>query len=423
MAVRRALLDVEHPEPARRHRLGNGHSPMTLRSSLPLGPKIGTAIVAIFATTVTIVSAILAQTTSGSLESLLSRAVELERTKDYAGAERLYREALLRSSDDPDILKRLGLVCQEQRKYDESIEIFQRILKRAPVYPGVNSLLGISYYSLNKFDKTVEATQTELTGNPKDGQARYYLALALSASGRLLEAIQQLETLLKDDPENVALLYQLVVDYKAAAQQTSRRLAKAHPDSEFTDAIKAEVLADSERFDEAIAAFKEVYRKNPEFPGIHLALGEVYWRQKDLERSQQELQQALLKDSGQPLANYYLGDILVSNQEFSRAVPHLDAALAVYPDLTRAYWLLGKCYAATGQYDRALQAFKKALEQDPNYKEVHFQLHELHARLGNKEESRKHLQIFERLTRENQEKDREQLQQAVQKQKDLATSP
>src|SRR5262249_14886825 len=146
-------------------------------------------------------SSILAQATSGSLESVLSRALELERTKDYAEAERLYREALLTSSDDPDILKRLGLVCQEQGKHDESIEIFQRILRRAPVYPGVNSLLGISYYSLNKFDKTIEATQKELTGNPKDRQARYYLALALSASGRLFEAIQQLEILLKDDPE------------------------------------------------------------------------------------------------------------------------------------------------------------------------------------------------------------------------------
>ena len=51
-------------------------------------------------------------------------------------------------SDDPEILKRLGQVCQQQGKYDESIEVFQKILKRAPVYPGVNSLLAISYYAL-----------------------------------------------------------------------------------------------------------------------------------------------------------------------------------------------------------------------------------------------------------------------------------
>jgi predicted Zn-dependent protease len=68
-------------------------------------------------------------------------------------------------------------------------------------------------------------------------------------------------------------MYQLVVDYKAAAQQASQRLAKKAPNSEFTRAIRAEVLADGDRFDEAIGEFKEVMRKNPEFPGIHLALG------------------------------------------------------------------------------------------------------------------------------------------------------
>src|SRR5206468_7675254 len=209
----------------------------------------------------------------------------------------------------------LGLACQQQGKYDESIEIFERVLRRAPVYPGVNSLLAVSYYSLNKFGSTIEASQKELTGNPKDKQARYYLALAFTASGRLFEAIQQLEALLTEDPQNLAVAYQLVVDYKAAAQQAGQRLAKMSPDSEFTHAMRAEVLADNERFDEAIMEFEEVCRKNPNFPGIHLAMGQVYWQRKDLEKSQHELQLALAEDPKQPLANYYLGDILVTNQE------------------------------------------------------------------------------------------------------------
>ncbi len=83
--------------------------------------------------------------------------------------------------------------------------------------------------------------------------------------------------------------------------------------------------------------------------------------------------------------------------------------------------LLGKCYVGTGDSQRAIQFFNKALEQDPNLKEVHFQLAEVYARLGNKEESQKHVQIFERLTSEGQQKARERLQEAVQKQKDSET--
>jgi tetratricopeptide (TPR) repeat protein len=400
-------------------------SPMTLLSSPSFKADRRTNIttaLGILAAMIAIAGVSHSQVTSASLEGLLSRAIELERSKDYAGAEAVYKEALLTAPDDPEIQKRLGLVCQEQGKYDESIETFQKILKRAPVYPGVNAWLGISYYALNKFDKTIEATQKELTSNPTDKQARYYLALALSASGRLFEAIQQLEGLLKDDPQNMAFLYQLVVDYRSAAQQAGQKLAKEYPDSAFTHAIKAEVLADGERFDEAILEFKEVLRRNPDFPGIHLAIGQVYWRRKDLEKAHEELKLAVLEDPNQPLANYYLADILVTDKEYLKAIPHLEITISVYPELTRAYWLLGKCWAGTGDSERALQAFKKALEQDPNYKEVHFQLHELYAQLGNKEESQKHLQIFERLTREDHDKDRTQLQEAARNQKDPGTN-
>ena len=348
----------------------------------------------------------------GSQEAIsLSQGIELERKKDFAGAERIYKEALRQSADDPEILKRLGLVCQQQGKHDEAIKAFQQITRRAPLYPGANTLLDISYYALNRFDKTIESSQQELTGNPKDKQARYYLSLALSASGRLFEAIQQLETLQRDDPENLAVMYQLVVDYKAAAQQASQKLTRKAPDSEFTHALRAEVLADSERFDQAIEEFKAVFRKNPDFPGIHLALGQLYWRRKDLDLSQQELKLALIEDPNQPLANYYLADIFVTDKEYTKAIPHLEITLSIYPELTRAYWLLGKSFASSGNQPRAIEVFKKALELDPNYKEVHFQLHELFARLGNKAESQQHLQIFERLTREDRNRAREELEQ------------
>ena len=376
------------------------------------------AVVVVLAVLTTISGTVGGQVATDSLKDLLSRALELEQKRDYVGAEAVYRKALLASADDPEILKRLGLICQQQGKYDESIEIFQSILKRAPVYPGVNSLLAISYYSLAKFDKTIEASRKELTGNPRDKQARYYLSLALSASGRLFEAIQQLESLQADDPQNLAVMYQLVVDYKAAAQQGAQRLAKLAPDSEFIHALRAETLADSERFDEAILEFKEVLRRNPDFPGIHFALGQVYWRRKDLERSREELKLALDEDPNQPLANYYLADIFVTGKEYLKPIPHLDLALAVYPELTRAWWLLGKCYASTGNEQRALQVFKKALEQNPGYKEVHFQLYELYARLGDKQESLQHRQTFERLTREEQDRDSRILQKSLLKPQD-----
>jgi len=391
-------------------------SSLTQRSSSQDAPlcKVALLIGIIIVVSVT-VNVVHGQTDSTTPKDSLSLAIELEKNQDYGGAERAYRQALNASAGDPDILKRLGFVCQRQGKHEEAIGFFQKILERAPVYPGVNSLLAASYYALNRFDKTAEASEKELTGNPRDRQARYYLSLALSALGRLFEAIQHLETLRSNDPSDLPVLYQLAVDYKVAAQQANQRLAAAAPDSEFALAMRAEALADTDRFDEAIAAFKEILHKNPDFPGIHLALGQLYWRRKDLESSRLELKLALAEDPKSPLANYYLADIFVTDKDYLSAIPHLEVTLSTYPELTRAYWLLGKSYASSGNQNRAIEVFKKALELDPKYKEVHFQLHELYARMGKKTESLQHLQTFERLTQEAQNRDREIFQKTQDK--------
>jgi len=128
--------------------------------------------------------------TPQTTDSLLSQAAELQKARDFAGAEKLYRQALVDAPDDPEILKALAVVCQAEGKFAESIEIFQSILKRAPLYPGVNGFVGTSYYALNDFEKTIDAMKRELAGNPKDPQARHLLALAQSSSGHLFEAIQ-----------------------------------------------------------------------------------------------------------------------------------------------------------------------------------------------------------------------------------------
>src|SRR5687768_12360395 len=82
------------------------------------------------------VAMIHAQVTSNP-ERALSRALELEQKNDYAAAEEVYKQVLAVLPDQPEILTRLGVVYQNQLKYQESVEVFQKILKRAPLYPQV----------------------------------------------------------------------------------------------------------------------------------------------------------------------------------------------------------------------------------------------------------------------------------------------
>jgi tetratricopeptide (TPR) repeat protein len=296
---------------------------------------------------------------------------------------------------------KLGAVLQEQSKYEESLLVFQEILKRAPMYPEANFYAGTAYFALNRYDEAIAAFQKELTGNSTDKRARFNLALAYTVKDRHFEAIQQLQTLLTQDPGNAMYLYQLATVYKTATRKTAEHLAELQPDSAYTHALQGEAFADGERFDQAIMEYQEVLKKQPAFPGIHLAIGEVYWRKKQYPEARQHIELALQEDPNQPLANYYMGDILVTQNAHAQAVPHLQVIIAAYPQVARAYFLLGKCHMSSGDLPKAREVFAKALELDPRYQEVHFQLHLLYARLGNKAESQKELEIVKKLQQED----------------------
>ena len=91
----------------------------------------------------------LAQAVSKSLEDYFRLGKELEAREDYAGAEKIYLEAAANFPQQPEILKRLGLIYQTELKFKESIDSFQKVLQQAPQYPEVNFYLGLSYLGLN----------------------------------------------------------------------------------------------------------------------------------------------------------------------------------------------------------------------------------------------------------------------------------
>ena len=89
-----------------------------------------------------------AQERAQSLEDYFSQARELEKKEDFAGAESVYRQAAEAFPNQPEVLKRLGLIYQTELKFPESIDSFQKVLQQAPQYPEVNFYVGLSYWTL-----------------------------------------------------------------------------------------------------------------------------------------------------------------------------------------------------------------------------------------------------------------------------------
>ena len=66
-----------------------------------------------------------AQAQPASLEEYFNQARALESSENCAGAERVYQEAAKNYPNNPEVLKRLGIIYQTELKFPESIDAFQ----------------------------------------------------------------------------------------------------------------------------------------------------------------------------------------------------------------------------------------------------------------------------------------------------------
>jgi len=197
-----------------------------------------------------------AQQPSLSLNDYFKQARDLENKQDFQGAERVYIAASTALPNQPEILKRLGIVYQTEFKFPESIATFERILQQFPEYPETNFFLGYSYFGQNQFDKAIEMFQKELAANPKYRRAHYYSGLAFESLNRIGDAIREFEILVKEDPNDTKVLYQLARIHKASSLTAIKQLSHVAPDSVFFHVLRAESYMEDEKYPEAIKEYK-----------------------------------------------------------------------------------------------------------------------------------------------------------------------
>ena len=358
-----------------------------------------------------------AQQAKQNLNDYFKQARDLENKQDFAGAEKVYVDAIELFPNQPEILKRLGIVYQTQFKFQESIDTFERILKQTPEYPETNFFLGYSYFGQNLFEKAIAMFQKELAANPKYRRAHYYSGLAFESLNRIGDAIREFEILLKDDPADTKVLYQLARIHKASSLTAIKQLSHVAPDSVFFHVLRAESYVEDEKYPEAIKEYKLVSAIDPEFPGVHLGLGQIYYKQVNPIESEKEFRLALREDVNHPLANYYLGELLLRALKPKEAIPHLRVSIAGNPEFVAAYFQLGKCYSAIGQLQEALEVLLKAAELGPNSKMTHYQLGQVYGQLKDADKRKHHLEIFARLTKEEKESELKKSDRVRQNQK------
>lgn len=210
-------------------------------------------------------------------DTLLQQARIAEKAGDYAGAARVYHQALAIAPGNLEVLKRLGILEQTELKFDDSIVHFRQVIALNPKYPEVNFYLGVSYFGKNDFRDAIDSFQRELAISKPHPRCRYYLALALQSADRTDDAIAELNRSLGDNPADADSLYQLARLHKNASLQAIERLRAIDPDSFQLHALIGESYAEDKRYPEAIEEYRSALKRNPGAVGIHFSIGIAYW--------------------------------------------------------------------------------------------------------------------------------------------------
>ena len=304
-------------------------------------------------------------------ESFLSEGKQLEEKQDYDGAIKVYLQASSAFPDQAEILKRLGILYQTQLKFAESIQAFQKALQINPQYPETNFYLGVSYLGYNDYSKALGYFDQELKFHPDYRRAHLYAAKTLLALGREGEAVQHYQILTQQNPKDIRVWFELASLYRSLAVHAYKQVDAIDPDSVLLVVLRAEADADDLRYQDAVERYKEALKKQPDFPGLHFALGQVYYKLDKLTEAEPELRLALKEDPDNPPANYMLGQILLHNAKAEQALPFLQVAVNGDPTFMKGQLELGKCYLQLGKISEAQQALSKAAEDDPHSPQPH----------------------------------------------------
>ncbi|MGH9660736.1 MAG: tetratricopeptide repeat protein [Bryobacteraceae bacterium] len=256
-------------------------------------------------------------------EELSQQGARAMREGRFADAERIYRQMLKASPDDPRLRMNLGLALHSGHKFKQAIPELERYLKASPKPGPVHLMLGVAHLKLGRPCDAIEALEKARqwqSGVPvlvELGDAQYGCKRFLDAARTYRSAAE----LQPDDPR--------------FARAGARAFWQAR---EYPDARRL------------YAAMAHRHGTDPEFLYEY---GDTLARLEGPEAGLASLQRAVEAAPGLVAARGALGRVLMDLHRAAESVPHLEAGAAADPTLLLP---LSRAYKATGRAEDAARA-------------------------------------------------------------------
>lgn len=292
------------------------------------------------------------------------KADHMRAMKAYEGAVDLARRlqdenrALLRSA-----LIGLGRACELAEQYPQALDAYREALVFSPEDVELLAGVGNIYYREGQYDRAEEIYQRALELDPLHTMSRYNLGLVYAKTSRFEEAV----ALFSETPNLPDQLGGVIEGSSLNTVDRSR-----------VNRIEA-FRSQLGRMGGPKAPAPDAGRKQPPYT---YALGITYYEQGDDMAAVDAFQRALSEDPALAEAHLYIGNVHVRQGRTGDAIAAYKEAVESNPAFAEAYNNMGSIYAETGQAEEAMSAYRQALELNERFYDARTNLGLLYAEAG-----------------------------------------
>jgi predicted Zn-dependent protease len=198
-------------------------------------------------------------------------------------AETAFREVLRAGGEAAFVHHNLGVVLQQRRRHADALAEFRAAIRLDSTYGPSHLLAGSTLLALKRPREALGSLQAARRLMPSDVAVSARLAEAYEQLGdvpRLVDELRRTRTLAPNDPEYA---YRLGRGYLARAQSAVERLRRVSPASPRLQQMAARGYIQQGQTAQALQALQAAASADPGLPEVHLALGDLYLRENQLD--------------------------------------------------------------------------------------------------------------------------------------------
>lgn len=292
------------------------------------------------------------QATDTSLTARLRLGMLLERREHYNEAA----QWLVQADSSSTAMAHLAAVRAELRLWPDAKQAAEKAVELAADNDGATrasamGTLALFYCSEANYTNALTWVKKAAEEDAGSPRVKNIEGIILFRRGNINEAMRAFREALKADPQNADAHFNLGAMY----------CYRNNPD-------------------QAIATLRKGLKIHRQSVKLLYCLGWAFMLKDESEHAIESLEMAVGIDSGYTDAYNRLGDIYFGRAEYNRAIEQYRKSIRHAPHLTEGYRLLGRTYAEMKQYQKAITQYQKAVAIDKNDSETYLRIAELYGK-------------------------------------------